>query len=55
MTAVTQMKCACESCLCVVDISAAIEKDSQYYCSESCANHHQSGAGCGHHGCPCNS
>jgi hypothetical protein len=26
MTTVTQMKCACESCLCVVDTSKAVEK-----------------------------
>lgn len=53
MTAVTQMKCACESCLCVVNLSDAIMKDGQPYCSDACANGHQDGAGCGHSGCGC--
>lgn len=52
---VTQMKCACPSCLCVVDISKAIAKDGHYYCSEACANGHIEGEGCGHHGCTCHS
>ena len=56
MTAVTQMKCACDSCLCIVDISKAIEKDGQYYCSEGCAMGHAEGtSGCGHSGCNCHS
>jgi hypothetical protein len=53
MTTVTQMKCACEPCLCVVNLSDAIEKDGKHYCSEACANGHQSGDGCGHAGCGC--
>ncbi len=55
MTTVTQMKCACESCLCIVDISKAVEKDSHYYCSDACANGHANEAGCGHTGCTCHS
>ncbi|MBD0269813.1 metallothionein [Pseudanabaena sp. FACHB-2040] len=55
MTTVTQMKCACSSCLCVMDVGTAIEKDGQYYCSEACSTNHESGAGCGHHGCSCHS
>ncbi len=55
MTTVTQMKCACESCLCIVDTSKAIQKDDQYYCSDACANGHPSGNGCGHAGCTCHS
>ncbi|NJL48034.1 MAG: metallothionein [Leptolyngbyaceae cyanobacterium SM2_5_2] len=55
MTTVTQMKCACESCLCVVDTSTAIQKDDHYYCSDACANGHPDGAGCGHTGCGCHS
>ncbi len=56
MTTVTQMKCACDSCLCVVDTGQAVEKDSQYFCSEACADGHPEGsAGCGHPGCGCNS
>ncbi len=56
MTVVTQMKCACDSCLCIVDISSAIQKNEQYYCSEGCANGHGEGtSGCGHAGCNCHS
>ncbi|MEB3280327.1 MAG: metallothionein [Lyngbya sp.] len=55
MTAVTQMKCACESCLCVVSLEKAIKKDGKPYCSEACANGHPKGSGCGHTGCTCGS
>ncbi|MBE9158632.1 metallothionein [Nodosilinea sp. LEGE 06152] len=56
MTTVTQMKCACDSCLCIVDTSEALEKDGQYFCSDACANGHPEGStGCGHTGCGCNS
>jgi hypothetical protein len=55
MTTVTQMKCACESCLCIVDINSAIQKDEHYYCSDACANGHPNGTGCGHAGCGCHS
>ena len=50
---VTQMKCACASCVCIVNISDAIQKDGKYYCSDACANGHPHGAGCSHHGCEC--
>jgi len=53
MTTVNSMKCACESCLCVVNLSEATEKDSKYYCSDACANGHSQGEGCGHQGCGC--
>ncbi len=54
MTTVTQMKCACEQCLCVVDTSSAVEKSGKYYCSQACADGHQNGEkGCGHTGCGC--
>jgi metallothionein len=55
MTTVTQMKCACESCLCIVstDVSTIL-KDDKYYCSDACANGHPNGHGdCGHKGCNC--
>lgn len=56
MTTVTQMKCACDSCLCIVDTSQAVEKDGHYFCSEACADGHPEGSsGCGHPGCGCNS
>ncbi|HIK31896.1 MAG TPA: metallothionein [Oscillatoriales cyanobacterium M59_W2019_021] len=54
MTAVTQMKCACESCSCTVSAESAVQKDGRYYCCEACANGHPDGAGCGHPGCACN-
>jgi len=53
MTTVTAMKCACESCLCVVSLEDAILKDNKYYCCEACANGHVSEQGCGHTGCTC--
>lgn len=53
MTVVTQMKCACESCNCVVSLSDAVMKDGKAYCSEACANGHPGGGGCGHPGCSC--
>jgi metallothionein len=51
MTTVTSMKCACDSCLCVVSTSDAVEKDGKYFCSEACAHGHTTGQGCEHHGC----
>lgn len=54
MPAVTQQKCACESCLCIVDIEQAIKKDDRNYCSDNCADGHPDGSGCGHSGCDCN-
>lgn len=53
MTTVTQMKCACESCLCIVDLARAIMKEGKPYCSEACASGHSTGQGCGHTGCTC--
>lgn len=54
MATATQVKCACEPCLCTVDPSKAIQKDGQYYCSEACATGHAEGTqGCGHTGCTC--
>ena len=51
MATVTRMKCACEACLCIVDLSNAVEHDAQYYCGEACASGHASGSGCEHSGC----
>ncbi|MEZ2240700.1 metallothionein [Microcoleus sp.] len=53
MTTATQTKCACPSCLCTVNLSAAIEKDGKQYCSTACADGHPNGTGCGHTGCDC--
>lgn len=53
MKTVTQMKCACPDCLCIVNLTDALMKDGQAYCSEACANGHPEGAGCGHTGCRC--
>lgn len=50
---VTQMKCACPDCLCIVDLNDAIKKDNKYYCSDACAQGHPEGAGCSHAGCEC--
>ncbi|MEM6681538.1 MAG: metallothionein [Pseudomonadota bacterium] len=53
MPTVTHQKCACESCVCIVDISDAINKDGQNYCSGACAEGHPNGSGCDHAGCKC--
>ncbi|PZV10094.1 MAG: metallothionein [Leptolyngbya sp.] len=54
MATVTQMKCACESCLCIVTPgSGTVEKETKYYCSQACADGHKDGPGCGHTGCGC--
>ena len=55
MTTVTQMKCACESCLCVFSVTEAVLKEGKNYCSDACANGHPDGTGCGHTGCGCHS
>jgi metallothionein len=53
MTTVTQMKCACKPCLCIVSLTDAIMKDGQAYCGEGCASGHAAGQGCGQTGCGC--
>ncbi len=50
---VTQMKCACPSCLCIVNISDAVPKHGQYYCCDTCANGQPDCAGCSYDGCGC--
>lgn len=51
---ITQMKCACPSCLCIVDISNALQKNGQYFCSNACAEGHKNGESCCNNGCECN-
>lgn len=55
MVTVTQQKCACADCVCIVDIATAVKKDEDdhNYCSEACAEGHPNGAGCEHSGCGC--
>lgn len=53
MADVTQQKCACADCVCIVDLNDAVKKDDRAYCSDACANGHQNGSGCGHKGCAC--
>ncbi|MDJ0737983.1 MAG: metallothionein [Nostocaceae cyanobacterium] len=53
MSGVTMMKCACETCLCVVSVADAIKKGDKYYCSQGCAEGHKTIKGCGHSGCGC--
>ncbi|MGB2926844.1 MAG: metallothionein [Limnothrix sp.] len=53
MATATQIKCACSTCICAVDVATAIKKNEKNYCSEACANGHPDGAGCGHSGCNC--
>lgn len=49
----TQLKCACESCVCIVNVTDAVLKDGKYYCGDACANGHPDGVGCSHAGCEC--
>ncbi|HEY9706879.1 MAG TPA: metallothionein [Oculatellaceae cyanobacterium] len=49
----TTVKCACNSCECVVSTSDAVQKDDKLYCSDACASGHTNGKGCGHTGCNC--
>ncbi|MEC4985245.1 MAG: metallothionein [Oscillatoria sp. PMC 1068.18] len=53
MATATSMKCACESCKCVVSLEEAIQKNGKYYCCENCANGHPEGKACKHHDCEC--
>ena len=53
MVEVTQQKCACADCVCIVSVNDAIKKDGRNYCSDACANGHTAGAGCEHAGCAC--
>lgn len=53
MVNVTEQKCACSDCVCVVKIQDAVKKDGKSYCSQSCADGHSAGAGCDHAGCAC--
>ncbi|HHP7231424.1 MAG TPA: metallothionein [Xenococcaceae cyanobacterium] len=50
---ITQMKCACPSCLCIVNLSDGIQKEGKYYCCDACAKGHPEGSGCSHNGCSC--
>ncbi len=53
MVTVTQLKCACEPCVCIVSTDTAVEQDGKYYCSDACADNHSNGEKCGHKGCDC--
>ncbi|MEM0921608.1 MAG: metallothionein [Pseudomonadota bacterium] len=53
MTKVTMQKCACDSCVCIVEIDDAVKKQGKNYCSLACADGHPDGSGCGHAGCAC--
>ena len=53
MPEVTQQKCACNDCVCIVSVDKAVKKGDRNYCSDACANGHPSGAGCDHSGCAC--
>lgn len=53
MVNVSQQKCACADCVCIVDVNDAVKKSERNYCSEACADGHPKGAGCEHAGCAC--
>lgn len=48
-----KQQCDCPDCVCMVEKTTAIEKNGEYFCSDSCANGHTDGPGCGHTGCGC--
>ena len=50
---VDRVKCACSDCVCIVEVSRGIQRDGRIYCSDACADHHRSGAGCQHAGSAC--
>ncbi|MEO1089742.1 MAG: metallothionein [Pseudomonadota bacterium] len=50
---VTQVKCACTDCVCVVATDNAVVKDGRYYCCDACADGPNSREGCNHAGCKC--
>ena len=53
MVDITQQKCACADCVCIVPVKDAIKRDGQNYCSDACATGHPNGDGCDHAGCAC--
>ena len=53
MVNVTEQKCACADCVCIVKVQDAVKKHGRNYCSEACAEGHPKGAGCQHEGCAC--
>ena len=53
MVTVTQQKCACADCVCIVNVKEAVTKAGRNYCSDACADGHPNGAGCDHSGCAC--
>ncbi|HYZ33261.1 MAG TPA: metallothionein [Crenalkalicoccus sp.] len=52
-TDVSMVKCACADCVCVIPVDRAVRRDERLFCSDSCADHHRDGTGCGHAGCTC--
>ena len=53
MPEVTQQVCACDTCVCIVNIDDAVKKEEKNFCSDACADGHPDGSGCGHSGCAC--
>ncbi|MDE1466106.1 metallothionein [Spartinivicinus poritis] len=51
MTEVVNAKCACKDCVCVFEVSKAVQKDNKYYCSDACADNHKNQSGCNHSCC----
>ena len=48
------MQCECERhCTCEVEQQKGIERSGKQYCSDTCADNHPGGQGCGHQGCNC--
>ncbi|MEM1368839.1 MAG: metallothionein [Cyanobacteria bacterium P01_H01_bin.15] len=48
-----QVKCACPSCDCPVEVATAITKEGKNYCNDACANSQPDCACCGSDDCGC--
>ncbi|BAN48405.1 metallothionein [Metapseudomonas resinovorans] len=48
----TEQRCACASCSCVVDARALV-RDGKAYCCAACADGHKDGEPCHETGCHC--
>jgi len=54
MTTLTETKCACPKCTCMVSLDTAIMANDKPYCSKACADGHPAGStGCKKSGCGC--
>lgn len=53
MSKVTQQKCACTDCVCVIAVTDAVTKGGKIYCSQACADGHPGHSACASESCGC--